>query len=83
MVVIQRAVECAKVSSYIDRMTASTDDALIADASLIYGAEVYSRHDAMATDTSLVTDTVRNLIEQLRQVGELDETCACLSQRHH
>lgn len=70
---IQRAVECAKASSYIDRIIVSTDDALIADASLIYGAEVYSRHDAMATDTSLVADTIRNLIAQLRQESELAE----------
>ncbi len=70
---IQRAVECAKISLYIDRIIVSTDDEKIAEESRKSGAEVYIRDEAMATDTSLVADTVRSLILQLRQEGERAE----------
>jgi N-acylneuraminate cytidylyltransferase len=70
---IQRSVECAKSSLYIDRIIVSTDDEMIAEESRISGAEVYLRDEAMATDTSLVADTVRSLILQLRGEGERAE----------
>ena len=63
---IQRAVECAQNSLYIDRIIVSTDDEMIAEESRISGAEVYLRDGAMASDTSLVADAVRSLILQLR-----------------
>lgn len=70
---IQRAVECAKSSMYIDRIIVSTDDEMIAEESRIFGAEVYLRDGELATDISLVADVVRSLILQLRHEGERSE----------
>ena len=63
-------IDCALKTPEIDRVIVSTDDDRIAAAALQLGAEVYRRPAALATDTALVADTLRQLWAQLRAEGE-------------
>lgn len=64
------AIECALSSPEVDRVIVSTDDQAIASVSREYGAEVYERPPELATDTSLIADTLRDLWSRLRIEGD-------------
>ena len=72
------AIEAAKKTGAIDRVIVSTDDQKIAAVSSESGAEVYRRPHHLATDESLVIDTLRDLIGSLRQEGENAEIMVLL-----
>ena len=63
-------IDCALKTPEIDRMIVSTDDDRIAAAALNFGAEVYRRPEALASDTALVADALRHLWKQLQSEGE-------------
>ncbi len=63
-------IEVAKRTSSIDRVIVSTDDDRISKAALDLGAEVYRRPAALATDTAVVADAIRDLWKRLRAEGE-------------
>ena len=63
---IEQAIAC----DYIDRVIVSTDDTDIKKSALAYQAEVYDRADELATDTALVTDTLRDLYNRLKDQNE-------------
>jgi len=67
---ISWAIECALGSPEVDRVIVSTDDQAIASVSREYGAEVYERPPELATDTSLIADTLRDLWSRLRIEGD-------------
>ena len=76
------SIEVARSVEFIDRIIVSTDDEAIAAVAREHGAEVYRRPPYLATDTALVIDALRHLIETLRADGEagrvlvlLEPTC--------
>jgi len=76
------SIEVARSVEIIDRIIVSTDDEAIAAVARRHGAEVYRRPPHLATDTALVIDALRNLIETLGAEGEagrvmvlLEPTC--------
>jgi len=69
---VARSVEC------IDRVIVSTDDEAIGAVARAHGAEVYPRPPHLATDTALVIDALRNLIETLRAEGEVGRVMVLL-----
>lgn len=71
-------IDCALRTEEIDRVIVSTDDARIAEVAREFGAEVYVRPAELASDTSLVADTLRSLWAQLRQEGECSEIMVLL-----
>ena len=72
------SVEVAIETDAIDRVVVSTDDDEIARAGRESGAEVIERPDPLATDDALIIDTLRHLIEHLRETGESAEYMAML-----
>jgi CMP-N-acetylneuraminic acid synthetase len=64
------AIKSSLASNLIDRTIVSTDDEEIAKIAKEYGSEVYLRPDHLATDASLVADTIRHLRQQLRSEHE-------------
>lgn len=62
-------IETALSTPEIDRVFVSTDDAEIAAVARECGAEVHDRPRELASDTSLVIDTVRHLQSELRAAG--------------
>jgi CMP-N,N'-diacetyllegionaminic acid synthase len=75
-------IDVAREVPYIDRVMVSTDDSAIAGVARERGAEVYLRPDRLATDSALVIDALRDLIERLKDEGEpsrvmvlLEATC--------
>lgn len=75
-------IEVARQVAEIDRIIVSTDDVEIGRVSAENGAEIYVRPAHLATDDALVIDTLRNLVEALRNEGEkadilvlLEPTC--------
>lgn len=76
------SIEVAQSVALIDRIIVSTDDEAIAAVALEHRAEVYRRPPHLATDTALVIDALRNLIDTVRAEGEagcimvlLEPTC--------
>ena len=76
------SIEIAQSVDLIERVIVSTDDEAIAAMALKHDAEVYRRPPHLATDTALVVDALRDLIETLRTEGEparvmvlLEPTC--------
>jgi len=65
------SIAAAKATSSVDRVIVSTDDSEIGDAALGFGAELYQRPPALATDDALVIDALRDLIRRLRDEGEV------------
>jgi CMP-N-acetylneuraminic acid synthetase len=63
-------IETARATPAIDRTIVSTDDDRIAEVATTLGAEVYRRPAALATDTALVADAIRDLWQRLRGEGE-------------
>jgi CMP-N,N'-diacetyllegionaminic acid synthase len=63
-------IEVARNCPEIDRIIVSTDGAEIAAVASQWGAEVYERPAKLASDESVVIDTLRDLIAQLRDEGE-------------
>ena len=64
-------IEAALSSGVLNRIVVSTDDEEIAQASLVYGAEVPFRRPAtLAADESPSVSLVKHAIEQLRAEGE-------------
>jgi CMP-N-acetylneuraminic acid synthetase len=63
-------IETARATASIDRTIVSTDDDRIAAAAAELGAEVYRRPAALATDTAVVADAIRDLWRRLRAEGE-------------
>jgi CMP-N-acetylneuraminic acid synthetase len=62
-------IESSLRSPEIDRTIVSTDDEEIAEVAKRNGAEVYFRPDYLATDKSVVIDTIKHLYSQLRSEG--------------
>jgi CMP-N,N'-diacetyllegionaminic acid synthase len=60
------SIEVAKLVAEIDRVIVSTDDIQIATISRQHGAEVYDRPPHLATDTALVIDALKDLIQRLQ-----------------
>ncbi|MEI6725843.1 MAG: acylneuraminate cytidylyltransferase family protein [Actinomycetes bacterium] len=76
------SIETALVVDEIDRTIVSTDDDEIAGVARRYGAEVYLRPAHLSTDSALVIDALRDLMETLRAEAEtgrvmvlLEPTC--------
>jgi CMP-N,N'-diacetyllegionaminic acid synthase len=76
------SIEVAQQVNQIDRVIVSTDDAQIAAISRAHGAEVYHRPPHLATDTALVIDALKDLIQTLQTEREepgwivlLEPTC--------
>lgn len=63
-------IETARATPAIDRIIVSTDDERIAKAARELRAEVYMRPAALATDTAVVADAIRDLWRRLRAEGE-------------
>lgn len=57
------SIDIAKASQYVDDILVSTDCSDIAEVARAAGAEVYLRPVELATDTALVADVLRHLIE--------------------
>jgi CMP-N,N'-diacetyllegionaminic acid synthase len=62
----------------IDRVVVSTDDDAIALVAEQTGAEVYRRPPHLATDTSLVVDTLRHLAAEFAAEGETADVMVLL-----
>lgn len=60
-------IETALNTPEIDKVIVSTDDLEIAKVASEYGAEVQMRPTELATDTSLVIDTMHYVINELHQ----------------
>jgi len=71
-------IETARATPAIDRIIVSTDDERIAKAARELGAEVYMRPAALATDTAVVADAIRDLWRRLRAEGETAEILVLL-----
>jgi len=71
-------IETARATPAIDRIIVSTDDERIAKAARELGAEVYMRPAALATDTAVVADAIRELWRRLRAEGETAEILVLL-----
>jgi len=71
-------IDCARSTSEIDRIIVSTDDAKIATEAKRLGAEVYERSAALASDTAIVADMIRDLWKRLRAEGEKAEIMVLL-----
>jgi CMP-N,N'-diacetyllegionaminic acid synthase len=76
------SIEVAQQVAEIDRVIVSTDDLKIAAISREHGAEVYDRPPHLATDTALVIDALKDLIQTLQKEQEdpgwivlLEPTC--------
>ena len=67
---LERAVSVAMDVEAIDRIIVSTDSDEIAAVARRAGAEVYGRSPELATDTSLIIETLRDLIRRLVAEGE-------------
>jgi len=71
-------IDCARATHEIDRVIVSTDDAKIAAEAKRLGAEVYDRSAALASDTAIVADVIRDLWKRLRAEGEKAEILVLL-----
>lgn len=76
------SIETARTVGLIDRIIVSTDDEAIAAVARKGGAEVYRRPAHLASDSALVIDALRDLIDTLTNEGEpgrimvlLEPTC--------
>ncbi len=65
-------IDCARSTSEIDRTIVSTDDAKIAAEAKRLGAEVYERSAALASDTAIVADVIRDLWRRLRSEADIN-----------
>ncbi|HHN6246822.1 TPA: acylneuraminate cytidylyltransferase family protein [Acinetobacter baumannii] len=75
-------IDTAKKSKYIDRILVSTDGQKIKEIAESYDVEVYLRPESLAQDNSLLIDTLRYMIKELKREGEsakylivLEPTC--------
>lgn len=59
-------IDVAHETDAIDRTIVSTDDEEIASVAREYGSEVFERPEQLATDDSLVIETVRHTVDQLK-----------------
>lgn len=66
---VARAVHAAKATGVIDRVYVSTDDDLIAECALAYGAEVIRRRDQLASDTASSESALLHALEELEASG--------------
>lgn len=71
-------IDTARATPAIDRIIVSTDDERIAKAARELGAEVYMRPPALATDTAVVADAIRDLWRRLKAEGETAEILVLL-----
>jgi CMP-N,N'-diacetyllegionaminic acid synthase len=71
-------IDCARATPEIDRVIVSTDDAKIAAEAKRLGAEVYDRSAALASDTAIVADVIRDLWRRLRAEGETAQVLVLL-----
>lgn len=62
---LSHSIEIAKSSSLVDRAFVSTDCTEIAQVAIDAGAEVSMRPPHLASDTALVADAIRELLERL------------------
>ena len=65
------SIEVARQVAEIDRVIVSTDDLQIATITREHGAEVYDRPPHLATDTALVIDALKDLIQTLKNEQEV------------
>jgi CMP-N,N'-diacetyllegionaminic acid synthase len=67
------SIDLAKRVREIDRIIVSTDDQEIASIAQKNEAEVYRRPAALATDTALVIDALKDLLSRLSEEGDFPE----------
>ena len=72
------SIAAAAAVPSIDRIIVSTDDPVISAVASRYDAEVMQRPAALATDTALVIDAVRDLLARLRNEGWFPDICVLL-----
>ena len=72
------SIDVAVETDAIDRIIVSTDSKEIACVGRDFGAEVVERPDRLATGDALVIDTLRQLVERLRNTGESAQYMAML-----
>ena len=72
------SVEVAFDTDAVDRVVVSTDDVEIARVGREFGAEVIERPNQLATNDALVIDTLRHVVEHLRETRESAEYMAML-----
>ncbi|SHL93111.1 cytidylyltransferase domain-containing protein [Mucilaginibacter sp. OK098] len=64
---IAHPIDTAFKSNYINRVVVSTDNELIKNVAIKYNAEVVDRPDELASDSSLVIDTIRHTVQYLAE----------------
>lgn len=72
------SIRVAKQVAAIDRVVVSTDSKEVTRTASALGAEVSERPPHLATDTALVIDTLRDLLERWRTAGESVRTVVLL-----
>ena len=72
------AIDVAQRVGAVDRTIVSTDGDEIASVAREYGADVFDRPAELATDDSLVVETVRHTVDELREEDETAQYVAML-----
>lgn len=72
------SIEVARAVAGIDHVVVSTDDAAIVTVAKQFGAEVDLRPAHLATDTALVIDTLRDMLERWHAAGVTVRTVVLL-----
>lgn len=67
---LSHSIEVAKNSKYIDDIIVSTDCEDIAQIAIQYGAKTDMRSPQLASDTAIVSDVIRDLIDRLDEKFE-------------
>ena len=67
------SIDVAKEVPEIDRIIVSTDDDAISAVGREYGAEIYMRPPHLATDSALVIDALKDILQKLESEGETAE----------
>ena len=68
---ISWSIELAKNIDYFDKIIVSTDDYEIRDIALRSDVEVYNRPSELATDESVITDVIKDLLKKLKNQNEV------------
>lgn len=71
-------IDVASATDAVDRVVVSTDDDRIASVAREFGADVLERPPELASDDSLVIETIRHAVEELSEEGETAQYMAML-----
>ena len=76
---ISYTIEAGLGSQYIDYLMVSTDDQVIADDAIKYGAQVpFMRPEELAADTSKTIDAILHVLTELKKGGDAYDTMILL-----